>query len=376
MRRRPFLALALFTASLGCRDERSELSQDWSFEATTATAPVIRDSTVYAAYNNGLVAAHDARNGQIRWSRSLPAGTLGDRLLVTDSVLVVPATQLYGLDRRTGVIRWQYAGPTGTTGISSPTLSGDTLFVSDRGGQASAISVRTGQQFWATDIGYVPFTPSLAGDLVLFGGRRAINNVLADGDLVALDRATGAERWRFHLASDPTDPYRGGATNSGLGIGDMVVIGSESAEIYGLDRTTGDEVWRVDGGRPGDDAWTYAPVEYGGAAVLMRINGVLQAHDPQSGAQAWTRDLTSGGTTLSGPVRCGNWICISSGRFRIIGPGGTIEWAYGGGGTGDVFLGEPAVDSAGNVFVGLARGTRGFLVRFTPPVRIGATPQD
>lgn len=374
MRSRVLVGFVLVTAAVGCRDEGEELRRDWSFAGTTSVAPVIRDSTVYVAYDNGLVAAHDARSGRIRWSRQLPKSVRGERLLVADSVLVVPETELYGLDLRTGALKWRYAGPTGTTGISSPVLSGDTLFVSDRGGQASAIDVRTGQQFWATNIGYVPFTPTLAGDLVLFGGRRAVNNVLADGDLVALDRATGIERWRFHLASDSADPYAGGATNSGIMIGDRVIIGSESAMIHGLDRQTGAERWSADGGRPRDDAWTYVPIEYGGAAVLMRINGVLQAHDPLTGALTWSSDLTHGGTTLGGPVRCGNWICFSSGRFWIVGPGGAVEWAYGGGGTGEVFLSEPAVDSTGNVFVGLARGLKGFMVRFTPPVRIGATP--
>lgn len=368
------VAFALVMTVTGCRDEGDELPQDWSFEATTAVAPVVRDSTLYAAYSDGLVVAHDARTGGVRWTRRLPAPVRGERLLVADSILVVPETQLFGLDRRTGAVRWQYAGPTGTTGISAPVLSGDTLFVSDRSGQASAISARTGQEFWATSLGYVPFTPTLAGDLVLFAGRRAVNNVLADGDIVALDRATGAERWRFHLTSEPGDPYRGGATNSGLVIGNRVIIGSESAVIYGLDRATGAELWRVDGGSPGNDAWTYVPVEYGGDAVLFRINGVLQALDPETGAQAWSRDLTQGSTTLNGPVRCGNWICLSSGRFWIVGPGGAVEWSYGGGGTGDAFLGEPAVDSAGNVFVGLTRGLRGYLVRFTPPVRVGPTP--
>jgi outer membrane protein assembly factor BamB len=162
--------------------------------------------------------------------------------------------------------------------------------------------------------------------------------------------------------------------NSGLVIGDRVIIGSESAEIYGIDLATGEERWRVDGGAAGQDAWPYVAIEYGGVAVLMRINGKLQAHDPSSGSLVWSRELTQGGTTLVGPVRCGNWICVSSGRFWVVGPGGGIEWAYGGGSTGDVFLGEPAVDSAGDVFVGLAQGTRGSLIRFTPPVRIGATP--
>lgn len=359
---------------MGCRDEKSELSLGWSFESTTAVAPVVRDSTVYAAYSDGLVVAHDARNGRVRWTQRLSAPVRGERLLLADSILVVPETQLFGLDVRTGAVRWRYGGATGTTGISAPALSGDTLFVSDRGGNASAINVRTGQQFWATDVALVPFSPTLANDLVLFGGRRAINNVLADGDLVALDRDTGTERWRFHLASDSIDPYRGGATNSGLVIGDRVIVGSESAVVYGLDLQTGVEVWRFDGGEPGNDAWTYAPIEYGGAAVLLRINGVLVALDPSTGSQVWSRDLTEGSTTLSGPVRCGNWICLSSGRFWVIGPGGVVEWVYGGGSTGDVFLGEPAVNSAGNVFVGLSRGLRGFLVRITPPIRIGPTP--
>ncbi len=309
------------------------------------------------------------------WQRFLPTEVNGRSLLVVDSTLVVPAVALHGLNRSTGAVRWAYAGATGTTGYSAPAASGDTLFVADRGGFASAINAHTGIEYWRVELGEDLFAPTLAGDLVLFGGRgQSELGVLGEGHLFALNRATGAEQWRRFIPDDPAVPYSGGVVHGGVVSGSRVFVGSYNANAYALDVTTGAILWQYDGGTPNVDAFNWRPIAIGSRVVFLRDNGLLVALDQVSGDVSWETDLTNGSVTLSGPVRCGAFICIGSGRLWIVSELGSVLSTFGGGADNVVFRNSPTVSSSGTVVAAFTRDQQALLARLFLPFAVPADP--
>lgn len=347
----------------------------WSIAGEIGTRPLIVGDTVYAAFHAGRIVAANAESGALAWQRFLPSEINGSSLVVVDSTLVVPAVALHGLTRSTGAVRWTYAGATGTTGYSAPAASGDTLFVADRGGFASAINAHTGAEYWRVELGEDLFAPTLAGGLVLFGGRSQSElGVLGEGHLFALNRTTGAEQWRRFIPDDPSVPYSGGVVHGGVVSGSRVFVGSYNANAYALDLMTGDSLWQYDGGTPNVDAFNWRPVVIGSRVVFLRDNGLLVALDQLTGAVSWETDLTNGSVTLGGPNRCGAFICVGTGRLWIVNEFGAVLSVFGGGSDNVVFLKPPAVSASGVVVAAYTRDQQALLGRLFLPFTLPVDP--
>jgi polyvinyl alcohol dehydrogenase (cytochrome) len=140
---------------------------------------------------------------------------------------------VFAIDRESGAQRWQttLASLTGIDGDYSrttPTLDGSRLFLGDQGGRASqgarvlALDKASGALLWVTQIEAHPASlitqsPVVYGDSV-FIGTSSNEEGLAEyvsgyaccsfrGSVVALDKATGAIRWKTYMT--PTDPELG-----------------------------------------------------------------------------------------------------------------------------------------------------------------------
>jgi outer membrane protein assembly factor BamB len=75
----------------------------------------------------------------------------------------------------------------------SPAVTPDTVIAGDASGRVTALSVETGAERWATELGdEVSGSPAVAGDLLFVAS--------VDGSLRALDVGTGQERWREKTA--------------------------------------------------------------------------------------------------------------------------------------------------------------------------------
>ena len=195
-----------------------------------------------------------------------------------------------GLSTETGLLKtWPAAGPalawkaTGLgTGFSSVSVADGRVFtMGDVDGASSqhviALSATDGKRLWSAKVG-APWvdqyagprgTPTIDGDMVYAIG--------TEGHLVALEAATGKERWRKHL---PTD--FGGRmstmwtwSESPLVDGDRVIVtpGGPSALLVALDKRTGKEIWRTapgDLGPKGKDGAAYSSI------VISNGGGVKQ----------------------------------------------------------------------------------------------------
>ncbi len=147
-------------------------------------------------------------------------------------------------------LAWKVSGL--GTGYSSLSISGDRLFTMGdlEGSQyVLALSATDGKQLWKAKVGPIwqdrypgpRATPTVDGALIYSLG--------TEGDLVCLEAATGAEKWRKNLVRD-----FGGLmmsdwkfAESPLVDGDRVVVtpGGPDAAMVALNKTTGATIWKA-----------------------------------------------------------------------------------------------------------------------------------
>lgn len=163
---------------------------------------------------------------------------------------------------------------------------------------------------WATDIG-----GTVAGTPVVAGG--SVFVVTWDGLVVALDLASGGQRWTSDLGASVADPMFGGtigAANGAAVDGGVVYVSDAAGTLHALDAATGSTRWatKVDqqagsGMLAAPVVWNglvYAPVTSMGGDATFR--GSLVAVSVSDGSIAWQRffalELGQGGNAASTPA--------------------------------------------------------------------------
>jgi outer membrane protein assembly factor BamB len=242
-----------------------------------------------------------------------------------------------GVSTETGLLTsWPKDGPpklftvTGLgRGFSSVSVAGGRVYTMGdlRNGQhVFALDEDTGKQIWASRIGQVFMhpdefhgprgTPTVEGALLYV--------VNTDGEVVALETATGKERWRKSLSRD-----FGGRmmsqwnwAESPLVDGDRVVVtpGGARAGIVALNKLTGAEIWRATipsfGNKGADGAGYSSIVISNGAGVKQYVQlmgrGVVGVR-ASDGAFLWGNNAVANDiANISTPVVKDNYVFAST----------------------------------------------------------------
>jgi outer membrane protein assembly factor BamB len=306
----------------------------WSVNSPVVAAPVLVGDDVVSITGSGRVESRRRSNGNLRWTREIGTISWGAPLLHVGGRVIVPAYQLHALDPATGAVVWSYNGPDGRTGASAPGVAGDTLFVADQGGIACALRAADGGTIWCVDMGEGLFTPTVHQDLVIYPTRGYLTDNRTSlgngGAMVALNRFTGAEVWRFELPNRPGELGDGGAVVPGLVVGDRLIVGAMNGSVYAMTLTDGTPLWTVPDSSGALRKYLNPLLEFAGYAILVRSDGHLEARDPSTGSLHWTQQVA----LLTEPRACGPYLCVANARMFVIDEQGEIVWAYGGGSTG------------------------------------------
>lgn len=229
---------------------------------------------------------------------------------------------------------WTHADPAGARSL--PYADGDlTVFTTGFAQRAVALDARTGQPRWERAL---PSGPGI--------GNLPNANIVASNDLVfvpawelyALDRASGAVRWK---AGD-IDDYP--AASSIALEGDLVITPGAGRHLFAFDAATGTRRWKTDlGGRP------FAPVVAGGVVYVgtrAQIGGSSSlgagkvfALRSDNGAILWDAPLPNspdapwlGGTNRAGALTLELFV-VASTNGRIYGfdrQTGRVRWEHAG----------------------------------------------
>lgn len=115
-------------------------------------------------------------------------------------------------------------------------LNGETFVAAaDRKGNVSLTNATTGKNLWRTAT-KLPLSSAVgtSGDLILVGSQQA--------DVVALDKATGEERWRTKVSSE--------VLSAPMGRSEGIAVLSIDSRLHGLDARSGNQQWLFDSQPP------------------------------------------------------------------------------------------------------------------------------
>ena len=175
-------------------------------------------------------------------------------------------------------VRWTFR--TGGPVRSSPAVTGGTIFVGSGDGNLYAIDLASGNRKWAFDAGSaVHSSPAVAGGTVYFTTRK--------GTLVALRIGDGTQLWKFQMGTDlpnrwAYDYYQ----SSPAVVNGSVLVGGGDGNLYSIDAQTGKEQWRFQA----PARIRSSPAVDGGIVVVGDFAGHVYGIELSSGRQLWKFD--------------------------------------------------------------------------------------
>jgi outer membrane protein assembly factor BamB len=178
-----------------------------------------------------------------------------------------------------GGVRWRVQ--TGGAVRSSPAVTANRVFVGSGDGDLYAIDRATGRVVWRFPAGdAVDASPAVAGGLVIAASLL--------GHIFAVDEVTGRLRWSFRTGPLlPPNTFPAGGwdlwASSPVVAGSAVVIGGPDGRVYCLDLESGQERWRAQtGGKV-----RATPAVHNGTVVVGSWDGRVYALDLATGAERW-----------------------------------------------------------------------------------------
>jgi outer membrane protein assembly factor BamB len=265
--------------------------------AAVWASPVARDGVVYLGTADGHFHAVRAADGSDVWTWTGPNALYGQALVTDGSICLADAhSDLVCLDRVTGNLQWRapLCNPkTGGAALADrsfthrtpvPVLADGVIYAGSADGDLCAIESATGKTLWRHGVG----APIYAG--VALPGRDALVAGCFDGTVVTLDRRTGAELRRVRVG--------GPVVSAPVIAGDIAVVGSRDYLLYGVSLSRAQVAWKY-------SYWfswvESAPqlvdgVAYIGSSDFRRVSAL----NPTTGTMLWLADVR--GITWGTPV--------------------------------------------------------------------------
>lgn len=265
--------------------------------------------------------------------------------------------------------------------ISSPAAAGDwpQWYGPDRDGLAPADTSLEGwtaagpQELWRVPIGPGFSSLSIVGD--------SLYTMATEGDLeilLALDATTGAERWRTPVGKRYQDGMGGdGPRSTPTVVGGRVVALGGHGELIAVDRATGAITWSRDlvaemGGKVPQWGYCQSPLVDDGR-VYLDVGGKggngLAAFSLADGSTLWSG--TDHGAGYSSPIRMDVGSLQQVIFFTADGPvatapdTGEVLWAHRWKTSYDVNAATPLVMGDGRLFIASGYGTGAAMLRIT-----------
>jgi outer membrane protein assembly factor BamB len=197
--------------------------QNWKFSTRgpVPSSPAVAEGRVYFVSYDGRFYAVDSRTGKLQWKFK----TGGERRF--------EAKGLHGMQPKTQTFPDPY-----DVYLSSPVVAQGTVYFGSSDGNLYALDSATGELRWKFRTGDVVHASPAYADGTVFVGSW-------DSYFYALDATTGMERWRFQGGEDPLIHNQVGFQSSPAVAGGVVYTGCRDSNVYALDAATGKEKWRV-----------------------------------------------------------------------------------------------------------------------------------
>ncbi|MCS6775487.1 MAG: PQQ-binding-like beta-propeller repeat protein [Chloroherpetonaceae bacterium] len=274
------------------------------------------------------------------WSALLLAGALTGTARSQDTARdTTPAPAKVSVPM---AVHWKFSTTYAPNNPASPTVSEDTIYFSS-GNRLYAVDRATGAQKWRypsdnTLTGFIAATPTVAEDTVFFS--------TTDG-MYALNTADGRQRW-------PHINIKGGAYTTPIVLNNTVYFASSNGRLYAVDARTGASIggiWKRDNveGLPIGDL--IADVAIADETLYyVTSDEVITAINLSNGARRWAQRLTAADPRTCKPVVSGETLYVAAGSNLVCmrRANGQLRWSLP---FPNNLVAPPAVDSEGNAYV-------------------------
>lgn len=266
---------------------------NWKFNsgATIRCTPVTDDKHIYVGNEKGEFYCIEQVTGKPVWKFNAGSAIHSSPALQNGLVYFSDAAQtLYALSVSTGKPAWQTS--IGTNKYydwkfdffwSSPTISGDTIFIGSGDGNLYAVNAANGNVIWKyTATAQIRSSPAVFYNKVYFGDM--------NGEFYAVDERTGKQIWNYKtnatkFINDSFGYDRKGIVASPVIIGNKIVFGARDGYMYNLDTETGKENWVFDY----NITWVLSSIATDGKSVYAGTSDgkYINAIDIATGKEIW-----------------------------------------------------------------------------------------
>ncbi len=251
---------------------RGSVSLGESIEGQVAVSPDGRTAYVPTAHARGGVVAYDVADGAKRWTWR-GGGVQGGAVRMGDVVVASTlAGVTVGIEAASGEERWRRDGQPGAQVHAAPVVLGESAVVIDDRGRVTAFDPASGAERWTAELGAPVYaSPTAAGDLFVSTTR---------GRVARLGAEAGQVVWSVQDSATVR-------ASSALVLAEAVVVGFSDGTVRALDRETGAERWRTDVGA----VVSSKPAFSSGRLWVGTMGNRLVALDAETGAQTWSAEL-------------------------------------------------------------------------------------
>ena len=305
----------------------------WTFRTGGAviSTPVVASGTVYFGSSDHNLYALDAASGALRWKFATGGRVTSSPAVAGGRVYLGSFdSNLYALDAASGALVWKFttAGERRFSGkhlhgaepaaevmpdpfdvfLSSPVVVAGVVYFGSGDGNVYALDGASGALRWKFPTGNVVHaSPALAAGTLYVGSW--------DSYFYALDAASGKQRWRFKTGEDPKINNQVGIQSSAVVADGVVYFGCRDSHLYALDAATGTQRWAFSTGA----SWVISSpaVRDGKVYFATSDSGLVQALDAQTGTPVFALAFNRW-PFFSSPSLAGNFLYIGSEQGKLL----------------------------------------------------------
>ena len=226
-------------------------------------SPAAVRGVIYVGSTDGFLYAIESDSGKLKWKFETKS-RIPSSPAVAEGIVFFGAYDgnFYAVDGSTGKLKWKFktggerrfAGmhlhgvqPVAETMpdpfdcyLSSPVVWNRAVYFGSGDGNVYALNAASGALNWKFGTGDVVHASPAIADRTLFIGSW-------DSYFYALDAQTGHEKWRFKTGEDPDLHNQVGIQSSSAVMDGIVYFGCRDAHLYALDAATGEKRWSFSG---------------------------------------------------------------------------------------------------------------------------------
>lgn len=228
----------------------SSVKFKWAFKAGNAirSTPLVLGNKIFIGSADNYMYALDT-SGNISWKFKADAAVHSSAAAFKNMICFSSrANTIYMVNQSTGKLKWQKQLDTDLPYewsfdyyISSPLISGATIYIGSGDGNLYALDAADGNIKWKFNTGSrVRSTPAMYDNKIYFGD--------CAGKVYALDKSTGKLAWQFATNGDTLKNENFGFDRKAVIASpaisyNAVVVGSRDGYLYAIDAQTGKKKW-------------------------------------------------------------------------------------------------------------------------------------